>query len=140
KKRWRNILIEIFSSSYVLRIHLLTWKTSVHSGWHRLRMIQRSLVLSQAISGYKQTGSSHPSEYHFVEDYLAPKIRNIWEMLDGDIDKIFAQIEKPMFKKDVMNNVSAGAVTLVAHNGKSISWAVGDTASEYKWGWVSHNY
>jgi len=92
------------------------------------------------IPGYKQTGSSHPSEYHFVEDYLAPKIRNIWEMLDGDIDKIFAQIEKPMFKKDVMNNVSAGAVTLVAHNGKSISWAVGDTASEYKWGWVSHNY
>lgn len=92
-------------------------------------------------NGFKKVDSSHPTAYHLVEDYLLPKVQNLWEMLDGDMDKVIAQIEKPLFKKELMQNAtSSAAITILASNGKAVTFAQGEGPSEYKWGWVSQNY
>lgn len=92
-------------------------------------------------TGFKKPGSALSSAYHFVEDYLKPKVAEIYEDFDGDIDKIFTKIEKPLFKKDLLMNASAAAtVTILAYNGKAVSFAQGTEHSEYTWGWVSSNY
>lgn len=91
-------------------------------------------------TGYRKLDSAHPSCRFFVEECLAPKIETLWEMADGDLDKVWAAIEKPLFKKEVMTGVTEGAVTIIAKGGKAVTFAVGDKHAEYKWGWVSQNY
>jgi len=91
--------------------------------------------------GHVKKESSHPGEFFFFNEYLRPKFLAMAEMCDNDVNKLMAQIAKPVFKKEMLlGAVSRGYVTLVAGNGKILSFAQGDTASEYPWGWVSHNY
>lgn len=91
--------------------------------------------------GFAKSESSHPSEYHFVNDFVIPKIQGMFEMCDGDLLKVLAQIEKPLFKKELMVHANPrGFVTLVAANGKALTFGTGEGSNEYKWGWVSKNY
>lgn len=91
--------------------------------------------------GFAKTGSSHPSEYHFLQDHLQPKITDLWELCDGDLLKLMAFIEKPAFKKELLVHANPrGCVTFVAANGKALTFATGEGSCEYKWGWVSQNY
>jgi len=91
--------------------------------------------------GFVKAGSSHPSEYHFLQDYLQPKITDLWELCGNDLPKLMGFIEKPAFKKELLAHANPrGCITFVAANGKALTFAVGDTSAEYKWGWVSQNY
>lgn len=91
--------------------------------------------------GFVKAGSSHPSEYHFLQDYLQPKITDLWELCDGDLLKLMAFIEKPAFKKELLAHANPrGCITFVAANGKALTFAVGEGHCEYTWGWVSQNY
>jgi len=91
--------------------------------------------------GFTKTDSSHPSEYHFLQDYLQPKVNDLWELCDNDLPKLMSFIEKPGFKKDLLLHANPrGCVTFVAANGKALTFATGEGSSEYKWGWVSRNY
>ena len=88
-----------------------------------------------------QAGSSHPPEYHLARDYLVPKLEGMFEMCDGDLDKVVEQLKKPFFKKELMlNSVSRGYITLVTATGACLTFAQGDTAGEFPWGWTSNTY
>lgn len=91
--------------------------------------------------GSAQASSSHPPEYHLCVDYLIPKIEGMWEMLDGDIDKVTEQMEKPFFKKELLlQSVSRGVIHLVCSNGKALTFQNNDMSAEYPWGWVSNTH
>lgn len=84
--------------------------------------------------------SSHPPEFFFVHEYLKPKFEGMAEMADS-LNKITEAIKKPYFKKELLLNcVSQGYVTLVCANGAQLTFAQGDLAAEYPWGWVSNNH
>lgn len=90
---------------------------------------------------YVQTGSSHPAEYHLVTDILEPKFKGLYEMVDGNLDKLMEQLKKPHFKKELLlTSVSEGTITLVAANGECLSFAQGNQSAEGPWGWVSNSY
>jgi hypothetical protein len=91
--------------------------------------------------GYVNKDSSHPAEHFFTDKYLIPKLEGIADMVDQDFDKFLLQLEKPLFKTEVLKDVvSRGTITLVANTGASFNYSIGDTSAEYKWGWVSNNY
>lgn len=88
-----------------------------------------------------KAGSSHPPEYHLVNDVLMPKFDGLYEMADGDLDKIMTNLMKPHFKKEMLlNSVAEGTITVVAANGVSMTFDQGDTGKEFPWGWVSDTY
>lgn len=90
---------------------------------------------------YDKGGSSHPPEYHLATDYLIPKLEGLWEMADGDLDKVTAQLQKPYFKKELLlTSVSRGTITLVCANGTCLTFAQSDLSAEYPWGWVSNTH
>lgn len=90
---------------------------------------------------YDKPGSSHPPEYHLAVDYLIPKLEGLWEMADGDLDKVTAQLQKPYFKKELLlTSVSRGTITLVCANGTCLTFAQSDLSAEYPWGWVSNTH
>lgn len=91
--------------------------------------------------GYVQKGSSHPPEYHLVQEILIPKFESMYEMLDCDLDDVMETLKKPHFKKELLlTSVSRGTITLVAANGETITFAQNDLSGEYPWGWVSNTH
>lgn len=91
--------------------------------------------------GMVQEKSSHPPEFFLANTFIAPRLAEMFEALDYDIDKLMAYTEKPIFKKDLMANaVGRGYVTLLGVNGKSVSYAIGDSSKEFPWGWMSNTY
>lgn len=91
---------------------------------------------------YAKTSSSHPPEYHMVMEYLQPKLEAVYELCDGDLDKVFVQLEKPFFKKELLlTSVSRGHITLVLANGRSLTYSQPDNNSgEFPWGWASNTH
>lgn len=90
---------------------------------------------------YAKKDSSHPAEYHMVSDYLLPKLENLYDVCDGDLNKVFTQMQKPFFQKELLlTSVSRGNITLVGANGASLTFAQNDLSAEYPWGWVSNTH
>lgn len=91
-------------------------------------------------AGSAQAGSSHPPEYHLVEDYLRPKFQSLYEMVDGDLSKLMEQLKKPHFKKELLlTSVSRGTITIVAANGQTITFDQNDLSASFPWGWMSNH-
>lgn len=91
--------------------------------------------------GFAKSGSSHPSEYHFLKDHVEPKINDLWELCDGNLDKLMGFIEKKKFGDELIAHANPrGYVTFVAANGKAFTHGTGEGAAEFKWGWASQNY
>lgn len=90
---------------------------------------------------YDKGGSSHPPEYHLATEYLIPKLEGLWEMADGDLGKVTAQLQKPYFKKELLlTSVSRGTITLVCANGTCLTFAQSDLSADFPWGWVSNTH
>ena len=94
--------------------------------------------------GFVHTESSHPAEFFFVQEHLIPKLQEISELVDNDVEKVMKAVNKPLFKKDLMNHVGIrGSVTLLACTGELITFAKdvkeGDS-QEFQWGWLSQVY
>lgn len=106
-----------------------------------LEQIDLVVFIEGNFPGSAQAGSSHPPEYHLVEDVIRPKFENLYEMLDGDLDKLMENLKKPHFKKELLlNSVSRGTFTFVASNGESITFDQNDKSGEFPWGWVSNTH
>lgn len=89
---------------------------------------------------FEKTGSSHPAEFFVANEYLIPKLQELFELADGDIAKVMSTIQKPYFKREMMNvAVPRGAITLVSATGEALTFAQADDSAEYPWGWVSKN-
>lgn len=90
---------------------------------------------------YDKGGSSHPPEYHLAVDYLIPKLEGLWEIADGDLNKVTTQLQKPHFRKELLlTSVSRGTITLVCANGVALTFAQSDLSGEFPWGWVSNTH
>jgi hypothetical protein len=90
--------------------------------------------------GFEKAGSSHPSIYHLGE-HLTDEFYTVFDMVDKDLDKFMAAIEKEGFKKKVaMNAVGRGYVTVVAQNGRVLTYLQGDPPVEFDHGFVTNAF
>lgn len=90
---------------------------------------------------YEQSQSSHPAEFFVANEYLIPKLQEMFDLTGGDIAKVMEVLKKPHFKKDMLLTATpSGVITFVSATGEALTFAKTDDASEYSWGWVSRNY
>lgn len=90
--------------------------------------------------GFEKEKSSHPAIYWLAES-LSNEFIMVYDLVDKDLDKFFAAIEKDSFKKKInLQSVSRGYLTVVGQNGKVLTFSQGDTAREFDHGWVSNAF
>lgn len=90
--------------------------------------------------GFNQTASAHPSAFFFA-NHLTQKFKDLYDLVDGNLDKILGLIEKKSFKDELLSHGSTNAaITFTFANGKGTSVCLADTAKEYPWGWTSNHY
>jgi hypothetical protein len=114
---------------------------SPHTIIHKDGVPQLVAFIDGKFPAHEKTGSSHPGSFFIANEYLIPKLRDVWDLTDGNLVKVMDFIKKPLFKNELLLNVvDYGAVTLVSATGEALSFTKGDHHAEYKWGWVSENY
>lgn len=75
---------------------------------------------------------------NFIKNYLQPKIDELYEMVDQDLDRLLAALQKPMTAADINSKHSGrGVVTFMASNGVSFSIEQNDKRKDFEWGSVS---
>lgn len=91
--------------------------------------------------GFERKDSSHPTSYHFVQDHLIPEIKEVYDLVDGNLPKIMTLINKDSFKKKLMGHAtSAATITFVMADGEATTLNSADTGKEFPFGWVSNTY
>lgn len=87
----------------------------------------------------KEKSSSSPA-YHLAES-LFDDFNATFDLVDKDIGKFMAGIQKESFQKKIkLNSVGRGYITVIAQNGESFTFAQGDTAKEIDGVWVSNHF
>lgn len=90
--------------------------------------------------GFVKKDSTHPDTFFYINEFLIPKVKDIAELVDDDIDKIMKAIEKPTFKKEALvHSTSRGVLAFVAGD-KTVYLSNADDSAEFDWGWASKTY
>lgn len=81
----------------------------------------------------------HSNEYHLVDGYLAEKMEALWDLCDGDMEKMMAMMDKPATRKEMQNTWGAGGGTIVlmAVTGDMVVFSQNPDRIEGEWGWAS---
>lgn len=85
---------------------------------------------------------SHTKEYLAVENYLAEKVSDLWELVDMDIDKLAEALDKPGTRKEICNTLmkdKTGTVVIMLYNGKVITYAQNPSRVTGEWGWATES-
>lgn len=92
--------------------------------------------------GFERKDSSHPTSYHFVQDHLIPEIKEVYDLVDGNLPKIMTLINKDSFKKKLMGHAtSAATITFVMADGEATTLSTSKTSTgDNPWGWASEAY
>lgn len=67
-----------------------------------------------AFPGSVKTDSSHSDAYHFVNDYLAAKLKQMLDVFEGDAGKLMKYCDQKAFRDDILNGaVGPSAICLM---------------------------
>ena len=103
-------------------------------------------ILSVFVEGdfptYSKPDSGHTDEYNFYEEYLMPKLGEIFEDCKQDIAAFVARLHKPSFEKDV--KAQAGhrcALVFLPIEGDAVKFGNNeDLGRGYDWGTTSQHH
>lgn len=86
---------------------------------------------------YHETDGSHDTT-NFIKNYLIPKVDELAELLDNDLDKMASALQKPTTVNDIKSKCTGrGVVTLMFSNGVSFTIEENDKRKSFDWGEVS---
>jgi hypothetical protein len=95
-------------------------------------------------SEYANNEASDGRPYLFVKTYLTPKIRDIWELVGEDPQKLANQLKKPHVDKEIIAAAMSGedkevciAILTSAPEKGFISFMSSDKSDDYPWGFVN---
>lgn len=96
------------------------------------------------LQGFGAPETSHSIAFAAHQEYLMPKIIDIFTANGEDIEKTFAKLNSNYVKKEIINNLfpgqeekTSGEVLILFGNGKFISALKGDKHKKYEWGETS---
>lgn len=75
----------------------------------------------------------------FVEanEYLTPKLVDIWEDTGYDINKLDEKLRKPLFRKEIEDHFPTGSITMISANDSVMTFAKASPGHGFEWGWAS---
>lgn len=97
-------------------------------------------ILLGDFSQFAQKESKHTPEFFAYSTDLMPRLANLMEVVDNDLDKALAQMQKPLFTKDVQRLVGGdtGLVCIMSSDGTVVNVTKGDNVlKETDYGWTT---
>lgn len=97
------------------------------------------------LQGFGAPETSHSIEFAAHQEYLGPKIIDIFTSNDEDLTKTVEKLNTPFVKREIMNACfptpdGRGEILIVFANGQRVSIVKGDKHKKYEWGEVSQSY
>lgn len=80
--------------------------------------------------------SARADAYHVFEDVISPRVQDIYELCDGDMDKLMTHLSKEIVVKE-FTQAGKGVIALMADSGEV---KIFGKTSSYEWGEVSEEY
>lgn len=87
------------------------------------------------------SGSDHANEYFLFNKFLIPKIRKLYDSLNGELSFLLKELNDPVTKQDMVNTCGPnGTIVLLANTGETLMFDNNALKREYEWGVVSKHY
>lgn len=100
-----------------------------------------AVFLEGDFPGYTNAESGHCEERNLMEEILLPSLMKNYKFCNGDLDKFFAELNDPLFKKNLLNtSAHRGVFHFVPIAGERISHGTNDLGGQYTWGNVSQTH
>lgn len=98
-------------------------------------------VVDGEFKDFQHDGSTKSNCYHFVSEYLEPKVFDMWNSVGGDVKKLFEKMNTTVFQREMLQQIGdRGLIAIMGSNGAICRWFKGDTYMEADWGWVSDRH
>lgn len=88
-------------------------------------------------SAYKQEESKHSDQFFFTHKVLIPQAKQIYDLTEGNWDKVMGALQQDHTKRMLLNGVDAGCITLLDHRGELVSHVAGTESAKFDWGFTS---
>ncbi len=94
-------------------------------------------------SGYGAANSTQTTEFWVHEEYIAPKLKDLYESVGDDLDKLVAKLRTPMVTREILagsNMGERGCIALLFANGEICIFTKNPKHSNFTWGWASQRF
>src|SRR5260221_990610 len=94
-------------------------------------------------SVYGAANSTQTTEYWVHEEYIAPKLKDLYEAVGDDLDKLVAKLRTPMVTREILagsNMGERGCIALIFANGEICIFTKNPKHSNFTWGWASQRF
>src|SRR5258706_14683000 len=94
-------------------------------------------------SGYGAANSTQTTEYWVHEEYIAPKLKDLYEAVGDDLDKLVAKLRTPMITREILagsNMGERGCIALLFANGEICIFTKNPKHSNFTFGWASQRF
>src|SRR5258706_4601259 len=94
-------------------------------------------------SGYGAANSTQTTEYWVHEEYIAPKLKDLYEAVGDDLDKLVAKLRTPMVTREILagsNMGERGCIALIFANGEVCIFTKNPKHSNFTFGWASQRF
>lgn len=94
-------------------------------------------------SGYGAANSTQTTEYWVHEEYIAPKLKDLYDSVGNDLDKLVAKLRTPMVTREILagsNMGDRGCIALLFANGEICLFTKNPKHSNFTWGWASQRF
>ena len=92
-------------------------------------------------------GFAHPKaavdpEFFLINQYICPKVNQLYGLTKGDFKAIIDNISQPIFQRDIEAQITGrGEIVLLEHGGGILRFAKNDgVGASFKWGRTSNSY
>lgn len=90
---------------------------------------------------FADPASSHTDEYNLASKILIPTLLEICEYADGDLEKIIAKLNAPLFNDTFLSHIGhRGIMNIMPLEGDIITLGKNDIGESYDWGSTSNRY
>lgn len=112
--------------------------------FHLLKDEQDQVTLVAFLEGdfskFALAGSDHSNEFFCVQNYLIPKVQQMYRLVDGNMAKLVEELKQPITYREVGSQTFStgdGTIVLVASVGDPIVITKNEKKREFPWGWTS---
>lgn len=93
------------------------------------------------VSKFADPASGHTEEYNFATKIIIPSLLEICEYADGDLEKILAKVNAPLFNDNLLAHLGhRGSLTIMPVDGDPVWLGKNELGEAYDWGQVSNRH
>jgi hypothetical protein len=93
--------------------------------------------------GYDTTNTTNTIEFLVNQQYIVPKLTDLFTSVGDDTDKLIAKLRTPMVTREVIGGAGfgeRGCISLLFANGEIVLFTKNPKHANFKWGWTSQRF